>query len=103
MKFVKVTGNCHYSVTEVDEIGNETSGKWETSSEDMTQTEIIPVENLLKIYRRLPEDYILVYVFKDPSTGSVREFHERFMSGYLLRCKMEYLERYLCGKESIHE
>lgn len=102
MNFIKVTSNCNY-YSEIDNDGNEIPGKFCLEDEKMTQVEIIPVENLLKIYRYLPDGYILVYVFKDPSTGSVREFKEMFMSEFLYKSKMEYLEKYLCGKETKYD
>lgn len=102
MNFIKVTNNCNY-YSEIDNDGNEISGKFRLEDEKITQVEIIPVENLLKIYRYLPDGYILVYVFKDPSTGGVREFKEMFMSEFLYKSKMEYLEKYLCGKESKYD
>lgn len=88
MKFIRIVNNCEKSSDKDEE---------EMYAEsEFVQEEIIPVRNLVKVYKFLPEtERVIVYVWKCPVTKRIHEFKEKFPSYFLLDERMNQLEKQL--------
>ncbi|MBR1530019.1 MAG: hypothetical protein IJ642_12075 [Oscillospiraceae bacterium] len=87
-RFIRVCHNTEYG----------SDGDFHTFGFSMTQEELIPVNNLLKVYKYCPADngnYIIVYTWFDPVLNTVREFKENFGNEISLKNKFYELEELL--------
>lgn len=82
-KFVKVTDN--YSKSEDD-----------FTDESLVQEELIPVKNLIKIYKYKGGKPILAYLWQDPASGLCREWFQIFHNDEKRETLFDKLTRQLC-------
>ena len=82
-KFVKVTDN--YSKSEDN-----------FTDEFLVQEELIPVKNLIKIYKYKGGKPILAYLWQDPANGLCREWSEVFHNEKQRDSLFDKLTRQLC-------
>jgi len=82
-KFVRVISNY---CTETDDF----------FKEDCTQEELIPVKNLIKIYKYKGGKPMLAYVWKNPVSGFIVEWFQIFRNQTERDTHFDELEKLLC-------